>query len=214
MDWQAWHRDYDDPESPVSQRLAEVRTRLATLLGAVRGRPRLLNLCAGDARDTVPVLAALAGAGRRVDACAVELDAELAGAARRSAEAAGVTLDVRTADAADPATYADRLPVDVLMLVGVLGNVSDADGGTTIRAAASMLVPGGAVLWSRSDRFRSEPGHDYADPAAWVRDRFEAQGFETTAYVVPAQGHWRLGVARLATPSPAPLPDRLFTFVR
>jgi hypothetical protein len=213
-DWQAWHRDYDDPGSPVSQRLVEVRTRLASLLEALSGPARLLNLCSGDARDTVPVLAGLARAGRPVDACAVELDAELAGAARRSAEAAGVTLDVRTADAADPATYADRLPVDVLMLVGVLGNISDADGETTARAAASMLSPGGSVLWSRSDRFRSEPSHDYADPAAWVRDRFEAQGFETTAYVVPAEGHWRLGVATLTTPSQAPLPDRLFTFVR
>jgi hypothetical protein len=211
MDWHAWHRDYDDPASSVSQRLAAVRARLASALDVVPGRPRLLNLCAGDARDTVPVLA---DARRDVDACAVELDPGLAQAARRSAEEAGVRLEVRTGDASDPMTYDDWLPVDVLMLVGVLGNISDADGETTVRAAASMLAPGGTVLWTRSDRFRSEPTHDYADPAEWVRDRFVACGFENVEYLVPADGHWRLGVSRLVTSSEAPLPTRLFTFVR
>jgi SAM-dependent methyltransferase len=211
MDWNAWHRDYEDPGSSVSRRLIEVRTRLASLLGAVAGSPRLLNLCAGDARDTVPVLAAL---GREVSACAVELDPGLAASGRRAAAEAGVTLEVRTGDAAAPATYADRLPVDVLMLVGVLGNVSDADAETTIRASASMLAPGGVVLWSRSNRFRSEPGHDYADPAEWVRDRFEAHRFETVEYVVPDEAHWRLGISRLAQPAGEPLPESLFSFVR
>jgi hypothetical protein len=211
MDWQAWHRDYDDPASGVSARLVEVRRRLADALAATPDRARLLNLCAGDARDTVPVLAAH---DRLVDACAVELDAGLGDVARRAAAEAGVTLEVRSGDAADPATWADRLPVDLLLLVGVLGNVSDADGETTVRAAASMLVPGGTVLWTRSDRFRSPPTHDHADPAAWVRDRFEHHGFETLAYVVPETGHWRLGVSRLVTPSTEPLPEHLFTFVR
>jgi hypothetical protein len=77
-----------------------------------------------------------------------------------------------------------------------------------------MVKPGGTVLWTRSDRFRSEPTHEYADPAEWVRGLFEARGFETTAYLVPEEGHWRLGVSRLATPSGDPLPERLFTFVR
>jgi len=211
MDWQAWHQDYDDPDSPVSRRLVEVRSRLATALDAVAGPVRLLNLCAGDARDTVPVLAAV---DREVEACAVELDAGLAERARRAAAEDGVALDVRTGDAADPSTYADRLPVDVLMLIGVLGNISDADGETTVRAAASMLTPGGTVLWTRSNRFRSAPTHDHGDPAEWVRDRFEAAGFETLAYVVPEGAPWRLGVSRLVAPSSAPLPERLFTFVR
>ena len=214
QDWQEWHRDYDDPGSPVSRRLVEVRARLAALLAAGDGPLRLLNLCSGDGRDTVPVLA---GSDRAIDACLVELDPDLAGAARRAAAQAGVDLEVRTADASAVASYADRLPVDVLMLVGVLGNVSDPDAERTIGATASLLVPGGTVVWSRSNRFRAEPTHAYADPAVWVRDRFEAHGFETVELVVPEVDAWRLGVSvlrRPAEPEPGPLPERLFSFVR
>jgi SAM-dependent methyltransferase len=211
MDWQAWHRDYDDPDSPVSRRLLEVRVRLATALEAAPGRARVLNLCSGDARDLIPVLAET---DREVEACAVELDPALAERARAAATAAGVVLDVRTADAADPTTYADRLPVDVLMLIGVFGNISDADGVTLASAARSMLAPGGTVLWTRSNRFRSPPDHAYADPADWVRDQFEARGFSTVAYVVPDDVPWRLGVARLDARPTGVLPERLFTFVR
>ena len=146
--------------------------------------------------------------------CLVELDSELAAAARRAADDAGVAADVRSGDAADPTTYADRLPVDVLMLVGVLGNVSDDDARTTVAAAASMVVTGGTVIWSRSSRFRAEATHDYADPAEWVRDLFEAAGFETVDYLRPEREAWRLGVGRLRQRSGRPPADRLFTFVR
>ncbi|MFZ2015235.1 MAG: hypothetical protein WAV00_15565 [Nocardioides sp.] len=71
LDWQSWHRDYDDPDSPVSHRMVEVRARLASLLAAAAGPVRLLSLCCGDARDTVPVVAASA---TPVDVTLVELD--------------------------------------------------------------------------------------------------------------------------------------------
>jgi len=212
QDWQAWHRDYDDADSPVSRRLVQVRARLAMLLGESADPVRLLNLCSGDGRDTVPVLAS---SDREVDACLVELDPGLAEDARRAAAEAGVRAEVRAVDAAATATYADRLPVDVLMLVGVLGNVSDADAERTIGAAASMVVPGGTVVWSRSNRFRSEPTHGYADPAEWARDRFEAHGFETREFLVPELDAWRLGISVLRRPpTDATLPETLFSFVR
>ena len=47
---------------------------------------RLLSLCAGDGRDTIPVLRR---PGLEVDACLVELDPELADARRAAAAAAG-----------------------------------------------------------------------------------------------------------------------------
>jgi predicted TPR repeat methyltransferase len=110
--------------------------------------------------------------------------------------------------------YAGLHPVDVLVMVGVLGNVSDADARTTVAAAGSLVAEGGTVIWSRSNRFRAEPTHGYEDPAVWVRDLFEAQGFETVDYLRPDQDAWRLGVSRLAVPSRDPLPERIFTFVR
>ena len=138
QDWQEWHRDYDDADSSVSRRLVQVRARSATLLDEAAEPVRLLNLCCGDGRDTVPVLAALRPGGGR-----------LSGRARpgprrcgtSSGRRGGGPVDVRTGDAAATATYADRLPVDVLLLVGVLGNVSDADAERTIAAHG---VDGGA----------------------------------------------------------------------
>jgi hypothetical protein len=217
VDWLSWHRDYDDPDSSVSHRLVEVHARLDSVLAAAATSStepvRLLSLCSGDARDTVPVVASSSAA---VEVTLVELDPTLADQARQAAARAGVPVDVRAADAGDPRSYADVLPVDVLLLVGVLGNVSDADARTTVAATVSMVVPGGVVIWSRSDRFRAPATHDVADPAEWVRSLFEQAGFETVDHVRPAEEHWRLGVSRLVAPAapPDPLPDRLFTFVR
>lgn len=217
MDWTAWHRDYDDPDSSVSHRLLEVRRRLTRLVdeasAAGREPVRLLSLCCGDARDTVPVVAE---ADAAVEVTLVELDPTLAARAGESAARADVVVDVRVADAGDPASYADVLPVEVLLLVGVLGNVSDDDARTTVAAAAAMVAPGGSVVWTRSDRFRAEPvTHDEADPAVWVRGLFESAGFETVDLVVPDGEHWRLGVSRLRPDaSRGTLPAHLFTFIR
>jgi SAM-dependent methyltransferase len=211
LDWRVWHQDYDNPDSPVSHRLVEVRSRLTAELAARAGQVRLLSLCSGDARDTIPVVAA---SDRVVRATLVELEPALAARAAAAASEAGLEVDLRVGDAGDPATYADVLPVDVLLLVGVLGNVSDADARRTVRAAASMVAPGGVVIWSRSNRFRSEATHEFADPADWVRSLFEDAGFETAGYVVPEAEAWRLGVSRLRSPSTEPLPGHLFAFIR
>jgi hypothetical protein len=207
-DWQAWHRDYDDPSSSLSRRLVEVRTQLAGLLADLPSeRPvRLLSLCAGDGRDTIPVLAEC---GRPVEACLVELDPELAAAARDAASAAGLTtaLEVRTGDAGLVSTFADRLPVDVLMLCGVFGNVADADVERTVAAARVMVAAGGAVVWTRGHR---PPD----DPAARVRRLLGAAGFDEVAFVEPRDATYRVGVGRQTGPDDSRLPERLFSFVR
>ncbi len=137
---------------------------------------------AGDGRDTLPVLAA---SDRRVDACLVELDPALVDRARRTALAARLDLDVRNGDAGARATFADRLPVDVLMLCGVFGNVTDDDVKHTVRAARSMLAPGGAVIWTRGSRVQDDATLQADDPALWVRGLFWAAGFEEVAFVQP-----------------------------
>jgi hypothetical protein len=205
-DWQAWHVDYDDPSSSLSRRLVEVRAQLVSLLAeAPTDRPlRLLSLCAGDGRDTIPVLAESV---LEVQGCLVELDPELTAGARQAAAASGVDVEVRTGDAGLVATYADRLPVDVLMLCGVFGNIADADVERTVRSARAMVAPGGAVIWTRGHR-------GPVDPAVWVRRLFVEAGFEEVAFVAPDDATYRVGVARQGRAADVELPERLFSFVR
>lgn len=210
-DWQAWHEEYDDPASSLSRRLRDVRAQLAGLV-AGDGEPlRLLSLCSGDGRDTIPVLAA---ADREVEACLVELDPELAEAARRTAEESGVKLEVRTADAGALVTFADRLPVDVLMLCGIFGNVADEDVVRTVAAARLMVATGGAVIWTRGSHVPDHPTDQPDDPAEWVRGRFDAVGFEEVAFVAPEDASYRVGVGRQRALVGMELPARLFSFAR
>jgi hypothetical protein len=210
-DWHAWHREYADPSSSLSRRLEEVRIRLAALLEGGTGQVRLLSLCIGDGRDTIPVVA---GAERAVAPTLVELDEGLARDAEVAAARAGVAAVVRNGDASLPATWRDVLPVDVLMLCGVFGNITDADMERTVAAARSMVAAGGAVVWTRGNRVPGDPTQHPDDPAERVRRVFLAAGFDEVAFVRPADASYRVGVARLTTPSTDPLPDRLFTFVR
>ena len=210
-DWHAWHRQYADPTSSLSRRLEEVRIQLAALLERGSGPVRLLSLCSGDGRDTIPVVA---GAERDIAATLVELDEELARTAVAAAAAAGIAADVRTGDAGAATTWSDVLPVDVLMLCGVFGNITDADVEHTIAAARSTLAPGGAVIWTRGNRVPDDPTAHTDDPAERVRRAFLAAGFDEVAFVKPADASYRVGVTRLPEPSGDPLPQRLFSFVR
>ena len=123
-DWLAWHEAYDDPSSSLARRLGVVRNRLEEVLEAPAGEWRqLLSLCAGDGRDVIPVLAARA-ASSSVSALLVERDEELSRRALESASSSGLgTVEVRCADAGDPTSFDDVLPVDVLLLCGIFGNI-------------------------------------------------------------------------------------------
>jgi hypothetical protein len=100
------------------------------------------------------------------------------------------------------------LPVDLLLLCGIFGNVPERDIRRTIAAVPAMLAPGGRVIWTRG---RCE-GQDLR-PAVrrWVRDA----GLEEIAYDGEPE-LFGVGVACAGASAPAAreLPDRLFTFVR
>lgn len=51
------------------------------------------------------------------------------------------------------------------------------------------------------------------DPAELVRALFVSAGFDEVTFVKPPDASYRVGVARLPTPSSHTLPDRLFTFL-
>ena len=193
-DWHAWHEEYADPASSLSRRLEVVRGLLGDEIARGTGPLRLLSLCSGDGRDTIPVVRA---SERPVSTCLVELDEQLAQTAREVDPGA----DVRTGDAGDPALWRDVLPVDVLMLCGIFGNVPAEDVDRTVRAARAMVRAGGLVIWTRA-----------GDEADRVRRLFD-DGWDEVAWVRPEDADFRVGAARLTEPSDEPLPARLFSFV-
>jgi len=207
-DWAAWHTAYDDPASFLNVRLRMVRQRLSEAIGAAPAGPvRLVSLCAGQGRDVIGVLP---GHPRRDDvhAVLVESDPRNAGAARRAAVQAGLLqVEVREADAAAVASFADALPADVLLLCGIFGNVSDEDIKFTVEAASAMCRPGGTVIWTRHRRA--------PDLTPQIRDWFTASGFDELAFdaLDTEDRLMTVGANRLRRAATAGLPGRaLFTF--
>lgn len=205
-DYIAWHEAYDDPSSSLARRLAVVQRRLDEALDSIdQAQPRLLSLCAGEGRDVIPVLASRRSS---TEALLVELDPTLAARASDSAAASGLEgLDVRCADASDPSSWDDVLPVDVLLLCGIFGNVDPQSVHDVVAAVPSLLAAGGHVIWTRGG---SEPDH---------RDEVRRWFVETGLVEVAFDGApepYGVGVNRLGA-APAerrPLPRRLFTFTR
>jgi len=209
-DWIGWHEGYNDPQSSLSTRLARVQAHLAHALAFVPPGPiQLLSLCAGQGHD---VLGVLPDHPRRADvrALLVELDPVNAALARDRAKVAGLTrIEVREADAALTANYADAVPADVLLLCGIFGNVSSDDIRATATAAAVMCRPGGTVLWTRH---RRPP-----DLTPRLRSWFGEAGFDEVAFEsAPTATLTGVGVFRRRTsdlPTESRLPTGpLFTF--
>jgi predicted RNA methylase len=208
-DWVAWHRAYDDPESPLSLRLERVRAHLARAIDeAPPGPVSLVSLCAGQGRD---VLGVLPWHPRRDDVSAllVEIDPENAELARRAAAAAGLSrVRVRQADAGLVANFADALPADVLLLAGIFGNVSSSDIRRTIGAAAALCSDEATVIWTRHRR----PPDITDQMRAW----FEASGFDELAFdALRTDSMTGVGVHRLArrvARAPGDPDQPLFTF--
>jgi hypothetical protein len=215
-DWRAWHEEYDVPTSSLSRRLEEVRRQLGADLdsraAAGQRSVRLLSLCAGDGRDTIPVLAARPHL--EVDACLVELDPGLADEARAAASDAGVAIEVRTADAGSAESFSDRRKGDVLMLCGIFGNISGADVERCVDAARALVRPGGTVIWTRGSGLPAGLDVRDEDPGEWVRGLFVAAGFEEVAFVAPDDASYRVGVCRYAGPATDGAPSWSFSFVR
>lgn len=206
-DWRAWHRHYDDPTSSLSLRLETVRAQLRLLLERAEGPVRLLSLCSGDGRDTLPVIAET---GADVTGVLVELDPVLAEQARAVAP---TTIEVRAADAGTTASYADAAPVDVLLECGIFGNVTDTDIARTVSATPSLLRSGGHVIWTRGNNVTQDPTAYDGDPAELVRSLFAAAGFDEVAFVSDPSG-FRVGVAHWPGADGVPAPgQRLFEFV-
>lgn len=212
-DYEQWHRQYDDPTSDLSWRLRTVQGYLRQALDRHPGPIRILSCCSGDGRDVVGVLSQRSDA-ERVRAVFVEAHPVIADRARRSAAAVGAHVEVRTADAGVTDTYLGAVPAEVVLLVGIFGNISDTDLARTIAIAPALCRPGATLLWSRA-----RTNGDFND---MVRAHFAAAGFTELDYVTLDSDTWpdndawpAVGVVRYdGPPMPLPTDTQLFTFLR
>lgn len=209
-DWKQWFAAYDDPDSPLAQRLAVVRRGIRQALDeAPAGSVKVLSLCAGEGRDLIPVLAEHP---RRADVRArlIEFDPAIARVARDSVQAAGLAgiVEVITGDAADPALFGDYAPADLLLLCGIFGNISDADIQHTVGRAQHLTARHGTAIWTRHRREPNlTPTIHFWFAEAGFEKIWESDAELPTMIYVAGNRH---------SQEPTPLPDdrKLFTFIK
>ena len=126
-DYVKWHEAYDDPASDLSWRLRHVQAYIRSALDQMDGQGTVLSLCAGDGRDVLQVLAERDDSSR-IQTTLLELHPVLAQRARDVAAASGLAnVTVRTVDAGNSTAYAGAVPADLVIMIGILGNISDDD---------------------------------------------------------------------------------------
>jgi hypothetical protein len=206
--WVRWHHAYDSPDSPLRYRLAVVQQAVRDALDAAPpGRVRIGSLCAGRGLDVIDVLAEHPRAAD-VRACLVELDPVLAAdGARAAAALAHGQVEVLARDASTTDALAGIVPVDVLLLCGIFGNVSETDIRRTVQLTPTLLAPGATVIWTRH---RRPP-----DLTPTICEWFAEAGFtERSVHTPDPNGVIGVAVHRLAAdPAPFRPGQRLFTFV-
>jgi hypothetical protein len=207
IDWYDWHAEYEEPDSVLAHRLATVEQHLRDALDQLPAGPvRLVGLCAGQGRDIAGVLK---GHPRAADVSGriVELDQRNTETAKRLlAEArAGDRIEVVTGDASQTDAYTGAVPADLIVAVGIFGNIIDADVEKLIKHLPGLSAPGARVFWSR--------GIHKADLNPEIRGWFKDAGFEEVAWEL-LDGTMGLGVNRYAGPlQPLPSGVQLFNFV-
>jgi hypothetical protein len=208
-DYKAWHNDYDDPNSPLAERLRIVQRRLGELLTAAPDGPiRLISMCAGQGRD---VLGVVPNHKRRSDVSGVlvELDPDNVRFAREASAAAGLSsVEVLEADAAISDVYVPFVPADIVLACGIFGNITDTDLENTVRTLSMLCNQGAAVIWTRH---REDP-----ELIRDIRSWFVDAGFEDLTFDAPESPKlYGIGTARLVgAPVPWRSGHRFFTFIR
>jgi hypothetical protein len=209
-DYLKWHDAYDDPGSDLSWRLRQVQAHIRQALDHLGGPVTVISLCAGDGRDVLQVLASRDDSAR-VRTTLIELHPVLAQRARTFAAEAGlIGVTVRSQDAGNTKAYVGSVPADLVMMVGIFGNISHDDVRRTIQTAPQLCRPGATLLWSR--------GTDRTNQNASVRAWLAEAGFAELGYREFNQdqgGRAALGSARYDGPLQPFVPGRhVFTFLR
>jgi hypothetical protein len=204
VDWQAWHDKYEDPTSSLSRRLAVVQDLIRSAMHrAALGPIRVVSLCAGQGRD---LHGALAGHRRadEVTALLVELDPANVALAR-AAFADRPAIEVREGDASLTDQYLGRVPADIVLACGIIGNITLLDIERTVKFLPAFCTPGATLIWTRH--------RDQPDAVPGICDWFAGAGF---ALEWLSHKDTKFGVgAHCYTGDPVPLPpaERMFTFI-
>lgn len=206
-DYIAWHRAYDDPGSDLSRRLAVVQEHIRNTLDAKAGPVHVVSACSGDGRDIIDVLAQRDDADR-VQVTLLEVNDDIGEAARNRAAVAGLSgIEVRTIDAGTTDSYAGVLPADLLLLVGIFGNITDSDIRRTLLSIPQFCTTGAIVVWTR--------GRDDRDIGAQLRSWCIEAGCTELAYTTWPDMTAGVGAARfIGQRQPLVYGRRLFTFLR
>jgi SAM-dependent methyltransferase len=209
-DYLKWHDAYDDPDSDLYWRLRQVQAYIRAALDQIQGQLAVLSLCAGDGRDILEVLAQRDDSSR-IHTTLIELHPVLAQRAREfAATAALANVTVRTIDAGNTTAYAGSVPADLVIMMGIFGNISNDDVRRTIQTAPRLCRPGAVLLWSRST--------DGVDRNRSVRGWLIKAGFSELDYKEfdHAQGERAaLGAARYDGPMQPLMPGhQIFTFLQ
>lgn len=207
-DWYEWHDTYEDADSTLARRLTVIQGWLRQALGQLPAGPvRLISVVAGQARDIEGMLRDHPRAGD-VSGRIVELDPRNTDMARKAlTRIVGDRIEVVTGDAGQADAYLGAAPAEILLVVGLLGNIADADAERTIRLLPGFAAPGAYVVWSRGAR------EAVADLNPTIRRWFAEAGFTELehTYIDGSQG---LGFHRFdGTPAPFPAGEKLFEFV-
>jgi hypothetical protein len=152
-------------------------------------------MCAGLGRDLLEVLAGRPDAAR-IRSRLVEYDQRNVAVAKATIRAAGISnVTVLHADAGDPAMYVGAVPADLVLLAGVLGNISEADVQATISTLPQLCAAGATVIWTRTRRA--------PDLTPAVRCWLAAAGFVERAFHAPDDVLFSVGVHQfLGDPQP------------
>jgi hypothetical protein len=204
-----WHRQYDDPDTALSHRLRCVQEEIVSALDATSPCPvRVISICAGDGRDLLDVLA------RRVDATRVsgellEILPELVEVATGRLRKLGLSaIEAQCVDASHTSAYDGLAPADLLIVSGVMGNLSPTDVQALVAFTASLCAPGAFLIWNRSSK--------HPDLGDEIRRWFDGAGFQQRSLHEELGGTtMRVGVERYAGPTvPRSAPHQLFTFLQ
>lgn len=102
--------------------------------------------------------------------------------------------------------YGGAVPAGLVLLCGVLGNISDDDARTTVMAMPELCQTGGTVVWTRNRRA--------PDRTPQIRRWFAEAGFAEVAFIAPEDELFSVSACRFLG-EPQPLGStRQFRFIR